>query len=160
MGTRSSVSGSTLACLIAAALATAIGCASSESKTPAAPVPEVQRSWAIPPRDAPQAVGGGPERMFESSSVERWVDAREGFLRDACYAGHEATGVASFLLVVELAPDGTVSGIRAEDVNGDPMVASCVTDHLSAMQFPHTNGGTAEMTMIFSPAGHAGLTPR
>lgn len=118
----------------------------------------VQQPAPVIVQPAPAAVGGGPvsgddvrtdgPQRLDPARVDRQIEARKERLRNECYAPVE--GVVSFIIDLQVAPDGRVETARTASVNGSHEVADCVRAHLEKMTFPQSvEGGTHSVTFLF-----------
>ncbi|MBI2392770.1 MAG: hypothetical protein HYV09_24505 [Deltaproteobacteria bacterium] len=106
---------------------------------------------------APTAVGGGPSgdevraegpQRLDAARVERSIEARKDRLRNECFAPEE--GVVSFIIDLQVAPDGRVERAKTRSVDGSHDVAECVRARLEKTSFPPSvEGGTHSVTFHF-----------
>jgi hypothetical protein len=130
------------------------GCAST--KQPVVARSSTTTTTVAEKKAVPTAIGGGPTvhvhtdgpTRLDPARADRLVEARKHEWRNDCYSPD--LGVTSFIVDVEIAPDGRVEKATTASVNGDSGVAECVRGRLEKMTFPQTvEGGVHTFTFLF-----------
>ena len=85
-----------------------------------------------------------PPRALSADKIEGIVASKRSKLRDACFG--ETNKTTSFVLDLNIDPEGKVLAAKTSGVKGEALVAQCVQSHATSWTFPKNLEGARHST--------------